>query len=339
MKKNVRGGKLPAFLQAGLASFMLSAFVLGCATAGGGGQLNDPPLQMQIKVGPLKEAERNALKSQVCALEGVSDCQFTFDAKGSKLLFTYSGSLSKLRYQISNFKHPGLKPDAAKASLVFNGFDNLAPTIKPLQPKPEKVLTYKDVLFTVNIADKDVVSVKMDGKTAKRVRGADQETVVEEAAPVAPSKKKRRGKKRRGRKKAKKAPPTAPKKPQEKNLSGDYQLTLNLKEGNNAVEVVATDDVGNESKLVMTVTIDTTPPELEITMTPTGKQKAVIKGKVEKGAKVSIDGKKVSINFFGEFEMEVVGDPDRKDVTIIAVDEHGNETKQKRRIKDGKVVN
>jgi hypothetical protein len=181
------------------------------------------------------------------------------------------------------------------------------------------------------------VSVTIAGKKAARV-GQPTAAPDPEAVEPPPAKKKRsKGKKRRQKKpKSKPPPPKTP--PKESDGSGDYERTLNLEEGENSVEVIAKDDVGNESKIVMKVTIDTTPPDLEVTMTPLKEKKALIKGKVEKGAKVSVDGKILDVNFFGEFSIEVRGDPDKKTVTIIAVDEHGNETLQKRRIKDGAVV-
>lgn len=138
-------------------------FASGCATTP---RLDDPPLAMQMHVTGLKEAEQELLEEQLCAVEGVSDCKREHDKGKTTISYTYRGSLGSLRHQVSIFPHPGLEVKAASAVLEYEGFDNLAPKIEPLEPDPEAVLTSKDVTFAVRVPDKDVAEVTIGGEKA-----------------------------------------------------------------------------------------------------------------------------------------------------------------------------
>lgn len=270
-------------------SIGLAALALGCATTP---ELNDPPLAMRLEVTGLKEAEQVLLEEQLCAVQGVSGCEIVHDKGKTTLSFTYGGSLGVLRHKIAQFPHPGLEVKGASAVLAYDGFDNLAPKIEPLEPDPEKVLNYKRVVFAVRVPDADVAEVTIGGKAAAK--------------------------------------------------DGDeFTRTLELAEGTAEIPVVAKDGDGNANERYMTVTIDTTPPALEVELK--AKEDApdvyIVSGKLESGAKLTVNGRDAPVDMFGNWSAEVRYDPDRRTVTIVAMDEHGNEVRQERELKTGKVIN
>jgi hypothetical protein len=145
-------------------TILLALVASACATTAP--VLEDPPLAMQVEVTGLKEAEQELLEEQLCAVEGVSGCERAHDKGKTTYTFTYKGSLGSLRYQVSQFPHPGLEVEGASSLLKYGGFDNLAPKIEPLEPNPEEVLTVKRVTFAVRVPDKDVAEVTIGGDKA-----------------------------------------------------------------------------------------------------------------------------------------------------------------------------
>jgi hypothetical protein len=246
---------------------------------------------MTLTATGLKEAEQGMLEDQLCAVEGVSDCERTHDKGKTTIAFSYRGSLGGLRHVVSQFPHPGLEALEARAALDYSGFDNLAPQIEPLEPEPDKVLTYKKVTFAVRVPDKDVKEVTFAGEKG------DQD-------------------------------------------GEEWIKTLELAEGTSDVPVIARDGDGNERELYMSATVDTTPPELEVQLEAVADKPDTYKvsGKVESGAKITIDGRDVPVDMFGSWSVEVRWDPDKRTVTIVAADEHGNEVEQKRKLKTGEVI-
>lgn len=267
------------------------ALALGCAHA----RVDDPPLAMELTATGLKEDERALLRDQICVLEGISECAMEpMPSKGkgkstTTVRFLFRGSLGNLRHRIAQLPHPGLEPKAAQARLEYEGFDNLAPSIAALEPPAGKVLTYKRVVFRVDVPDKDTAEVVIGEKKALQEDGA-------------------------------------------------WQSVLELLEGENRVRVLAKDDVGNERELFLPVVIDTTPPALEVQVTPQPNDLALVEGQVDDAASVEVDGQPVGLDLFKKFRLEVKSDPDKRSVTIVARDEHGNEVRQRRSLKDGRVL-
>lgn len=261
------------------------AALVGCAH----GRVLDPPLAMELSASGLKEAERDLLRDQLCAFEGVSECAMEHKRGTTTVRFSYRGSLGGLRYQIAQLPHPGLEPKAAAAHLEYAGFDNLAPTITALDPVGDKVLNYKRVTFRVDVPDDDTSEVLIGEQKAARADGV-------------------------------------------------WQRVLELQEGENRVRVLAKDDVGNERELFLPVVIDTTPPSFEVTVSAQPNDLSLVEGSVESGATLAVDGRPVDVDLFGKFRVEVRRDPDKRSVTIVATDEHGNEARQRRSLKDGSVV-
>ena len=102
-----------------------------------------------------------------------------------------------------------------------------------------------------------------------------------------------------------------------------WSATINLKEGENDIDIIATDDAGNEAAKKVRLIVDTTPPELEVEVEVLSFDKAVVRGVVRDG-KVKVDAKDASVDLLGKFELPVTVDPDKQDVVVSAVDPHGN---------------
>lgn len=144
------------------------AVLAGCAHA----RLDDPPLAMELSATGLKEDERELLRGQLCALEGVSECDMAHKKSTTTVRFLFRGSLGNLRHRIAQLPHPGLEPKTAAARLEYDGFDNLAPSIAPLEPEAGKVLTYKRVMISVEVPDKDTAEVLIGDAKATQADGA-----------------------------------------------------------------------------------------------------------------------------------------------------------------------
>lgn len=99
---------------------------------------------------------------------------------------------------------------------------------------------------------------------------------------------------------------------------GIYHAKLDLPEGEQKVELLAKDEAGNETKEVVQVNVDTTPPELEATV------KVVVEGKTEAGSEVYVDGTKADVNMFGAWRVELKVKKGQKTVEVVAIDKAGN---------------
>ena len=85
-----------------------------------------------------------------------------------------------------------------------------------------------------------------------------------------------------------------------------FQHDVTAKHGNNAVELVATDAVGNRVRETITFQADLKGAGLKISPSnPTAKSEATIRGLVEPGSKVTIDGKNVPVDGNGRFSLAV----------------------------------
>lgn len=102
---------------------------------------------------------------------------------------------------------------------------------------------------------------------------------------------------------------------------GLYVLPIDIKEGANKISVQAWDPSENSAHVAFTVRYQK-PPELS------GSYEIVFRGKVDDPkAKVTVNGKAVSVNEDGSFETRVTPDANGK-ITVVALDEFGNESRQ-----------
>jgi hypothetical protein len=107
---------------------------------------------------------------------------------------------------------------------------------------------------------------------------------------------------------------------------GIYVARLKLEEGEHALPVTATDEAGNEAKVTLRITVDSTPPDLEATV------KVVVEGKTERGSTVFVDGVPVPVDVFGGWRVEIPVRKGQRNIEIVAIDKNGNKTTETRSI-------
>lgn len=114
------------------------------------------------------------------------------------------------------------------------------------------------------------------------------------------------------------------------NTKGQFNLLIKLVPGLNTIKVQAIDSAGNISEVTLSITLDTTPPYLELDPSITKWMEVFtetfeVKGKVEVGAKLSINGIEVSYDLQGNFSYSVRLQEGNNSISIVAVDRAGNE--------------
>jgi len=97
-----------------------------------------------------------------------------------------------------------------------------------------------------------------------------------------------------------------------------YHATIDVPEGEQEVVIVARDEAENETKEVVKINVDTTPPELEATV------KVVVEGKVEPGSSVYVDGTEAEVSMFGAWRVELSVKQGQETVEVVAIDKAGN---------------
>jgi|GEM_PF-3264799 len=106
-----------------------------------------------------------------------------------------------------------------------------------------------------------------------------------------------------------------------------FAYDVTLKEGKNMIVVKATDDVGNEATVSISVNVDTMPPLLSLNEPKDGitinKAEMIVSGTTETGAAVTVSGKKVT-NTNGGFSTKVTLVEGLNEIKVSATDLAGN---------------
>ncbi|KAF0219270.1 MAG: polymorphic outer membrane [Geobacteraceae bacterium] len=119
---------------------------------------------------------------------------------------------------------------------------------------------------------------------------------------------------------------------------GDFTVTANLIPGINTIDISATDSVGNKSTQKLTVTLDTTAPELTVSApldgTATKNPTLNIAGKVTDDSDVSftINDSPVPLKADGTFSHALSLNSGANVITTVATDLAGNRTSDKRTV-------
>jgi hypothetical protein len=115
---------------------------------------------------------------------------------------------------------------------------------------------------------------------------------------------------------------------------GRFGQVILLREGANQLTVEAKSKDGRISTLAGTITLDTIPPALEVSVTRDEKDPftCIITGKTESKATLSIQDQDYQPNGDGTFSLTITIDLDLTEVTIISEDSAGNKTKIKRKV-------
>lgn len=156
-----------------MRSTFVSGLVLlfaGCGHIGPTtGPSQGPPLDVEIQVNDLKPDDQAHLEEQLCALGGVVECKAQRRGRYMTYRLRYQGSLSSLQGQIASFPHPGLEAREASATLRYDGFDNLPPSIDIVSPQGG-MLTETQVDVVVSVPDSDVKRVEVNAQRARRTQ-------------------------------------------------------------------------------------------------------------------------------------------------------------------------
>jgi hypothetical protein len=116
---------------------------------------------------------------------------------------------------------------------------------------------------------------------------------------------------------------------------GQFQREIILKEGDNIVQVEATDDVGNVASQEIILHRKTTPPSLELNVTDGEifqQTEVQIIGKTDAGATVLVGGQAVIVSPLGEFQTTVNLTEGENLLEILAQDQAGNVTQRQYRL-------
>ena len=116
--------------------------------------------------------------------------------------------------------------------------------------------------------------------------------------------------------------------------TGKFTIDIEISQASEVIVVAATDLAGNSTQTTLQVSLDTTPPPLEIT-SPVPFQEVhtlplLVQGKTEKGALVSINGISATVNADGSFSgaVNALSEGEMSLIEVIAKDTAGNATKR-----------
>ncbi len=109
---------------------------------------------------------------------------------------------------------------------------------------------------------------------------------------------------------------------------GRFSVGLNLTEGTHHVAIVSTDEAGNSATVDRDITVDLTPPLLNITA-PAGakgdRERVRFTGTTEPGARVWVHGKEATVDSAGSWAIDVALEDGPFTYVVRAVDPAGNE--------------
>jgi hypothetical protein len=125
---------------------------------------------------------------------------------------------------------------------------------------------------------------------------------------------------------------------------GNFEASVEVLSSPQIINISATDLAGNSSQKVLTVYLDTTPPNLTIVkpvmFQQVSKLPLIIEGITEKGAKVSINGDSAEVREDGIFSYSLKTLPEGQFavIEVVATDEAGNSTKKTVSVKYSKSI-
>ena len=113
------------------------------------------------------------------------------------------------------------------------------------------------------------------------------------------------------------------------NSKGQFTLKVKLTPGLNTLKVQALDSAGNKGEVTISITLDTSPPFLKLdpslsSWMEVNTETLEVKGEVEVGANLTINGVSVSYDSQGKFSYTVRLQEGNNSIQIVAVDKAGN---------------
>jgi len=113
------------------------------------------------------------------------------------------------------------------------------------------------------------------------------------------------------------------------NSKGQFTLKVKLTPGLNTLKVQALDSAGNKGEVTISITLDVSPPFLKLDSSLSSWMEVYtetleVKGEVEVGANLTINGVSVSYDSQGKFSYTVRLQEGNNSIQIVAVDKAGN---------------
>jgi hypothetical protein len=92
---------------------------------------------------------------------------------GKTAVFTvnFRDDIEELPEALAQLPHPGLRFGSALHKVEISAFDNQPPQLAFVHPQAEQVLNAREQFITVEVPDKDLASVTIDGKSAPVYKG------------------------------------------------------------------------------------------------------------------------------------------------------------------------
>jgi len=125
---------------------------------------------------------------------------------------------------------------------------------------------------------------------------------------------------------------------------GNFEASVEVLSSPQIINISATDPAGNSSQKVLTVYLDTTPPNLTIVkpvmFQQVSKLPLIIEGITEKGAKVTVNGDSAEVREDGVFSysLKTLSEGQIAVIEVVATDAAGNSTKRTVSVKYSKSV-
>jgi len=125
---------------------------------------------------------------------------------------------------------------------------------------------------------------------------------------------------------------------------GNFEASVEVLSSPQIINISATDPAGNSSQKVLTVYLDTTPPNLivvkPVMFQQVSKLPLIIEGITEKGAKVTVNGDSAEVREDGVFSYSLLNLSEGQFavIEVIAIDEAGNSTKKTVSVKYSKSI-
>ena len=125
---------------------------------------------------------------------------------------------------------------------------------------------------------------------------------------------------------------------------GNFEASVEVLLSPQIINISASDPAGNSSQKVLTVYLDTTPPNLTVVkpvmFQQVSKLPLIIEGITEKGAKVTVNGDSAEVREDGVFSYSLLNLPEGQFavIEVVATDEAGNSTKKTVSVKYSKSI-
>lgn len=154
---------------------LASLLAFGCATTAPGQVA--PPVHTTTRVElTVKELDDDLLKELQSGFAKVPELRSAQLQRrsGKSAVFTidFPGEASGLPKALARLPHPGLKFDSAVHKVEYSAFDNQPPTVTFVHPDDEQVLNAKEQYVTVDVPDRDIQQVTINGRPVRPFKGS-----------------------------------------------------------------------------------------------------------------------------------------------------------------------